>query len=104
MFRLVASVGCAFLLISVSQSSAGAAEHPAICGDRQELVQLLKERYGEVLDQERTEVAAIPSGEVYVSPSGTWSVVVEVDAKMHCIVSAGHFLKGKPDALKRKSA
>ncbi len=101
---MVTAAGVGLLLLSSQFYSVSAFAQSAICGKRLEIVQLLKERYGETLNREQTELVAIPSAEVYVSPSGTWSIVVEVDAKMHCIISAGHLLKDKPEALKRKSA
>ena len=73
----------------------GMAEQAA-CGDRDELIKTLKQRYKEVpvaagISQKNTEAF-----EIFASESGTWTVVMTTSTGMTCIMAAGHSWKDLP--------
>ena len=62
----------------------------APCGDRTELIDLLKNRYKEFpvaigISQKSTEAF-----EIFVSEKGTWTVIMTTSAGVTCVMATGH--------------
>lgn len=80
--------------------AADAAAQGQLCGDRQQIVTRLQERYGETrqsmgLQQNNGVVEIFASLE-----SGTWTILVTMPNGLTCLVAAGEAWDGEPDELR----
>ena len=79
------------LLLIASSSTAA---QGVLCGDRDEFLEKLENKYGEVI-----EVVAVTNRgawvEWLVSPSGSWSMLVTNPNELTCIVASGEGWKNK---------
>ncbi len=70
-------------------ASSSAAAQGSLCGDREDFLRQLEERFSEVVEH----VAITGRGalvEWTVAPSGSWSMLVTIADGPTCIVASGH--------------
>jgi hypothetical protein len=91
MHRLI-GLTCA---LAIGALSVSAAQAQSQCAPRKEIVQVLAAKY-----QENRQALGIINDkavmEVYISPQGTWTMVVTNEAGMSCIMAAGESWNEKP--------
>ena len=86
---------CALAIVTLSVSAAQAQSQ---CAPRKEIVQVLAAKYQE----NRHALGLINEKavmEVYISPQGTWTMVVTNEAGMSCIMAAGESWNEKPTQI-----
>lgn len=78
-------------------ASAMAGAAPALCTGHEQMSRALKEKFGET-----RQVVGLVGGsglmEIYVSPAGTWTMVMTDPQKLSCILAAGHSWDQMPPA------
>ncbi len=95
--KLAAALFSAALLFPIMPTAAEAA--PAVCGDREKLIEGLKKRYKEVpvalgISQKSTEAL-----EIFASEAGTWTAVMTMSSGVACIMAAGNSWHDVPRQL-----
>lgn len=60
------------------------------CGDRNELIRVLKDKYREEPRALGLSTRGTAMFEIYTSKSGTWTIVMTTTNGLACIMAAGH--------------
>jgi hypothetical protein len=85
--RKILGLACA-LLLSAPSASVVQAQSQSQCGPRDQVIKVLNAKF-----QENQRAIGLINEkammEVYISPQGTWTMVVTNDAGMSCVLAAG---------------
>ena len=87
--RVVATAAGVFAATFLLSGLSPAGAQSPMCNTHEKLTGALDKRFGE----KRKVIGLVASTglmEIYVSASGTWTVIVTNPAKLACIVAAGH--------------
>lgn len=86
--RRISKLACAFAMCTFTLSAMASAQTQQQCGPRDEVVKVLNAKY-----QENQRALGLINEkammEVYISPAGTWTMVVTNEAGLSCVLAAG---------------